>query len=253
MVEGARGGGADLLGLLAGEAGQDAQPVHVGVLALAGAHAVGGEALEQLDVVEALLHGVAEILELQVFVEIDEVLAGRVIDDGPGVAGALHFGRQGFADGLAEAGRRGGVAAGAGAVGHAPGQLMHAIDAATGEHALGQHVGDELFDLLVVAHARAGLVQQVGGGRPADAHENAVAGDVAGRDAGVPLAAGGDAGAGAQALAVGQAFDDAVAAEDLDAGLLQQAGQGRRCRPSARRSTTAATATPWASRSRAAR
>jgi hypothetical protein len=87
MVEGARGGGADLLGLLAGEAGQDAQPVHVGVLALAGAHAVGGEALEQLDVVEALLHGVAEILELQVFVEIDEVLAGRVIDDGPGWLG----------------------------------------------------------------------------------------------------------------------------------------------------------------------
>jgi len=57
------------------KARQDAQRIHVRMLALAGAHADGREALEQLDVVEAFLHRILEILELQVFVELDEILA----------------------------------------------------------------------------------------------------------------------------------------------------------------------------------
>ena len=60
--------------------------MHVGVLALARAHADSGVALQQLDVVEALLHGIEEVLELQVLIEVDEVLAARMRKDRIGMA-----------------------------------------------------------------------------------------------------------------------------------------------------------------------
>jgi hypothetical protein len=135
-----RGGGADLLRRLAGQAGEDAQRRHVRMLALARAHADGREALQQLDVVVALLHGVFEVLQLQVFVEIDEILAIRMGDDGPGVRRGFGFRRHVAASALAEAGMRRGVAAGAPAIGHARLHAVGAIHPATGEHALGQHI-----------------------------------------------------------------------------------------------------------------
>ena len=88
MEERPRGGGAECLptGWRANPR-QDAHCVHVRVLALRRPHADGGVALEQLDAVEAFLHRVDEVLELQVLVEVDEVLALRMLDDGIGVGG----------------------------------------------------------------------------------------------------------------------------------------------------------------------
>ena len=66
---------ADVLHGLAGCARHDANGVEVGVAALARPEAFGGIAFDQLNVVVAVLHGVDDVLGLQVFVEVDEVLA----------------------------------------------------------------------------------------------------------------------------------------------------------------------------------
>ena len=52
--------------------------------ALRGAHADGGEALDQLHVAVAVAGGVDDVTHLQVFVEVDEILAFRVREDRPG-------------------------------------------------------------------------------------------------------------------------------------------------------------------------
>ena len=49
------------------------------MLALAWPDANGGEALEQLDVVESLLHRIFEVLQLQVFIELDKIFALSLI------------------------------------------------------------------------------------------------------------------------------------------------------------------------------
>ena len=64
MKEGPRSGGADLDRRFTGDARQHPQRRHIGMLALAGAHAVGGVALHELDVVVALLRRVIKIFEL---------------------------------------------------------------------------------------------------------------------------------------------------------------------------------------------
>src|SRR5713101_5439915 len=54
---------------------EDPQRIHVGMLALARSHADSREALEQLTAVEAFLTGVLQIPQLEVFIEVDELLA----------------------------------------------------------------------------------------------------------------------------------------------------------------------------------
>src|SRR5262245_8478495 len=76
-----RGRRARLVDRLAVEPGQDAHRVHVRKLALAGPHADGRVALEQLDVVVAFLVRVDEVGQVQVLVEIDEILLLGVIED----------------------------------------------------------------------------------------------------------------------------------------------------------------------------
>src|SRR5882724_13222962 len=51
------------------------------MLALARTHADSGIALEQLDVVEPLLHCVDEVLQLKIFVEVDEIFSLRMIEN----------------------------------------------------------------------------------------------------------------------------------------------------------------------------
>ena len=83
----AEGGGADRLDRDPALVGDDRQRVDVAGLALVGAHAGGGVALDVLDRLEALAHGQAQILGGDVVLEVDESLgAGRgdVARHGPG-------------------------------------------------------------------------------------------------------------------------------------------------------------------------
>src|SRR4029077_19769131 len=66
--------------------GEDTHRVHVGMLTLAWTHAHGGIALEQFDVVEALLRRIEEVPELQVLIEVHEILSGRMGENWVGMA-----------------------------------------------------------------------------------------------------------------------------------------------------------------------
>ena len=57
------------------------------MLPLAGPHSKSGVALEQLDAVKTFLDGVLEILELQILIEIDKILASWMGKDGKRVVG----------------------------------------------------------------------------------------------------------------------------------------------------------------------
>ncbi len=75
----------------------DADGVEVGVAALARAEAFGRVALDELNVVVAVLHRVDDVLGLQVLVEVDEVLAALRGEDRIGVGdrtGERVFGRR---------------------------------------------------------------------------------------------------------------------------------------------------------------
>ena len=82
-----RGRQAQLADGEAAHARQDAQRIHVRMLALRRAHADGAVALQQFARIEALLRRVLEVLDLQILVEIDEVLAAGMIDDRERVRG----------------------------------------------------------------------------------------------------------------------------------------------------------------------
>ena len=73
----AEGGGADGRDRDAALAGHDRQRIDVAGLALVGAHAGGGVALDVLDRLEALAHGEAEVLGGDVVLEVDERLGAR--------------------------------------------------------------------------------------------------------------------------------------------------------------------------------
>ena len=172
VVERPRGGGSDGAARLATDLREDADGIHVGVLALGRPHADGGVALEQLDVVEALLRRVEEILELQILVEVDEVLPLRMINDrigmarAPAVADRRLTGGRGAAREPVE--RRG---SGLAPVLDLVRGRVDAVDPARGKHPAGQDIRHELLDPFVVAHARARLVKQRRSGCEAHAHE----------------------------------------------------------------------------------
>ena len=76
MVHRARGGQPQLLDARRPRTrAKIAQRVHVRMLALRGPHADGAVALEQFARIEAFLRGVLQVLDLQILVEVDEVLA----------------------------------------------------------------------------------------------------------------------------------------------------------------------------------
>jgi len=78
VVHGTGGCQAQLLDAEASRARQDAQRVHVRVLALRGSHSDRAVALEQFARIKPLLRRVLQILDLQVLVVIDEVLGARM-------------------------------------------------------------------------------------------------------------------------------------------------------------------------------
>ncbi|OIQ88069.1 hypothetical protein GALL_300760 [mine drainage metagenome] len=148
-----RGGAADLGYRLVAQFRQDANGIHVGVLTLAGPHADRGEALHQLDVVETLLCGIGEILELQILVEIDEVLRPRVFHQRPGMA-RLRCRCKG--SGRCQAER---ILRGTFAVRQGIPETVDAVDAAGGMDARRQALGHELLAGVVETHPGAGLIQ----------------------------------------------------------------------------------------------
>ena len=139
MKERTRRGRADLLRLLPREPREDAQRVHVRMLALARPHADGRETLEQLDVVEAFLHGVREVLELQVFIEVDEILALRMRHDRPRMRWRFRLRRRRDRSGAARFGTRPAVErgqhAGAAAILQLAVEGEDAVHASAGKHA----------------------------------------------------------------------------------------------------------------------
>src|SRR5512136_2827483 len=94
-----RGGRSDFFDWQAAKPRKNPHGVHVGVFALRRSHADRGVALQELDGVEAFLHGVREVPELQIYVEVDEVLAVRMLDDGIGMRRTPSLGRDARYDG----------------------------------------------------------------------------------------------------------------------------------------------------------
>src|SRR4051812_44141833 len=82
MKHGARSRRADRRHGFVTQPREDAHRIQVRVLALARAHANRRIAFQQLTAVEAFLERVSEIDDLKVFVEIDELLAARMREDG---------------------------------------------------------------------------------------------------------------------------------------------------------------------------
>ena len=81
MIHRAGSGQAQRVDRHAPRSGQHPHRVEIGMFALRRTHAHGAEALQQLDTVKTFLRGVFEIFDLQIFVEVDEILALRMIDD----------------------------------------------------------------------------------------------------------------------------------------------------------------------------
>ena len=74
---------ADLLDIAAGGPRHHADGVEIGMAALTGSKPRGGVALDELDVVVAVVHGIDDVAGPQIFVEIDEVLAASGLGDRP--------------------------------------------------------------------------------------------------------------------------------------------------------------------------
>src|ERR1700676_5313585 len=89
------------------------------MLALRGTHAHRAIALEQLAGIESLLRRVFQVLDLQILVEVDEVLALRVIDDGKAMRGTAGAARDELSARHAESGMRRGLRSRTPAVGQA--------------------------------------------------------------------------------------------------------------------------------------
>ena len=79
------GGHLQRFQVLVCEAAKNPKHVQVRVLALRRSHAERGIALQQFEVVESFLNGVLDVFELNVFVQIEEVLAFRVRENRIGV------------------------------------------------------------------------------------------------------------------------------------------------------------------------
>src|SRR4029077_14451399 len=80
---------AQRLERLAANPAGDAQRVHVRMLSLARTHPDRGEALEQLAAVESFLAGVLQILHREVFIEVYELSAACMAEDGIGMRRAF--------------------------------------------------------------------------------------------------------------------------------------------------------------------
>ncbi len=79
--------GADRFDRLFTQLREEAHGVQIRMLALARAHAHRGIALQQLAAVESFLEGIGEVAELEVFVEVDELLALRMREHRIGMRG----------------------------------------------------------------------------------------------------------------------------------------------------------------------
>ncbi len=156
---------------------------------LRGAHADGGVALHQLDVVEAVGHGVEHVLDRLVLVQVDEVLALGMREDRPGMVDRCAL-RLRLRRRLArlEAGRPGGLPAGMAPLRQAGLQVVRAVDRAGDERALRHALDGERRPLLVVDDPPAGVAQQLRQRRIADAHRQQVAGHAFALSRQAPLA-----------------------------------------------------------------
>src|SRR5678815_2985478 len=106
------------------------------MLALARTHTYGRVALEQLAAVKALARGVLEILDLQVLVEVDEVLALRVVHDRKRMRHHFPLGQRRHSAGVAVTTVRGRRRPGAHAVRETRLERVTAVDLAAGEQAV---------------------------------------------------------------------------------------------------------------------
>ena len=170
VIRGPCGGETQLLDAQVALASEHPQSVHVGVFALRGTHADRSEALQQFARIEPLLHGVLQILDLQVLVEVDEILGSRVIDDRKRVRWASACARHLHEARCAEAGMRGGLRTGAPAVLTASIEVVNTVQAPGGKHTRRQLERNELLQLWQESSRTPSLRQQLRGRRPADAH-----------------------------------------------------------------------------------
>ena len=148
------------------------------MLALAGSHAQGRVAFQQLGAVEPLLEAVPDVIQLNVLVQVHEILAPRVGNHRVGVAegGSPAWGlRRCFGTGRFQKGR--GLAAGAAAVLELVFQGIDSVDPSGGKDSRWQSVRDILFEGFIVGHAGARLAEDTVCGGPSHAHGDAVAGN----------------------------------------------------------------------------
>ena len=148
------------------------------MLALAGSHAQGRVAFQQLGAVESLLDAVPDVVQLNVLVEVHEILAPRVGNDRVGMAEGRSppLGRRRcFGRGFSQVCRR--LPAGAAAVLELVPQGINPVDPAGGKDPRRQPVREVLFQRLRVPHAGSRLAEDAVRGSPSHAHGDAVTGD----------------------------------------------------------------------------
>ena len=148
------------------------------MLALTGSHTQGRVAFQQLGAVESLLQAVADVIQLNVLVQVHEILAPRVGNHRVGVAEGQPPARRlcrRFGTGFPQKGRR--LAAGAAAVLKLVFQGIDPVDPSGGKNPGGQLVRDILFQTLIVGHASSRLPEDAVRRSPSHAHGDAVAGN----------------------------------------------------------------------------
>ncbi|MNF90167.1 hypothetical protein D3C84_727220 [compost metagenome] len=156
-----RGGDAGFADVALGRPGHQPRGRQRRVATLGRAHAHGGVALDQLHVAIADAGGVDDIGHLQVFVEVDEVLALGVGEDRP-IEVDPGFAVEGNALGAhCQAQGEGGLGAGIHAIGDDVVQPVTRIDRACDIQVLWQAADGELRTLVVVGQFAAGLAQQL--------------------------------------------------------------------------------------------
>ena len=184
-----RGGGADESHALALGPGIEARRGQRRVTALARAHADGGVALHQLDVVVALGDGVEDVLDLQVLVEVDEIAALGMGEHGPGVISPAGAGgrRRGWPLAPLEAGVARRQPALEAAVGDHRLERVVAVDRAGGEEPGREALEGEGGGRVVVAQPGAGVEQEIGHRAVAGGGHDQITGHLAYRWAADPL------------------------------------------------------------------
>ncbi len=151
--------------------------IHVRVLALRRSHAHRAVALQELARIEPLLSGILQVLDLQVFIEVDEILGRGMIDDGKGMRRTTSATDDVCVARGSKSGMCRGARSGARTVGDPRIEVVHPVQAAGRKNAGGQRTRDELLQGIRKARSPAGLQQQIRGRSPSHAHQDAVAFD----------------------------------------------------------------------------